>query len=218
MKNISLPEATDKIDDAYIERAIEIDSAEKLRQAMFTERMKKTRLMTRRLATAAACLCIVTAGMLMLRRTSVDNPAEVSEPGNVMMGNPITDVESYDELERYMGYKVPRLEFKTTETLSVISYEGEPKKAKMVFTDGSQLLMMKGTGDISGIFGATLETTVTVGVVPVYIGVVPVYMYRFDSVHYAVWSYKGYSYCYIVNNAGSGALYGDVERIIRTIE
>ena len=109
MKKISLPEATDKIDDAYIERAIEIDSAEKLRQAMFTERMKKTRLMTRRLATAAACLCIVTAGMLMLRRTSVDNPAEVSEPGNVMMGNPITDVESYDELERYMGYKVPRL-------------------------------------------------------------------------------------------------------------
>ena len=47
MKKISLPEATDKIDDAYIERAIEIDSAEKLRQAMFTERMKKTRLMTR---------------------------------------------------------------------------------------------------------------------------------------------------------------------------
>lgn len=41
MKKISLPEATDKIDDAYIERAIEIDSAEKLRQAMFTERMKK---------------------------------------------------------------------------------------------------------------------------------------------------------------------------------
>lgn len=174
--------------------------------------MRKVRGCVKIVAAIAACICIAFTSATMIR-----DPSEGGNlPGNVMISNPITYVDSYDEMEKYLGYSVPILKEKTPKSYVVFASDGRAESGKVQYSDGSELKTMRGSADISGIFGAKLLGDIN-------ISGVTVHYYSFESTVYSVWSIGGYSYCYSthadkdasgVPNTAESDVYSVTEKII----
>ena len=125
---------------------------------------------------AAACLCLLAAGGALLiqgRGRAAPDPQQVQIP------NPILTVASAAEMEAYLDFKVPVLE-KEVEAYSVFISDGYPTMGQVDYADGSQFRIQYGSGDISGIYGGTLEESREIA------GVSVAY-YQYDSMSYAIW-------------------------------
>ncbi|CAN4003247.1 RNA polymerase sigma factor sigM, partial [Dysosmobacter welbionis] len=123
---------------------------------------------------AAACLCLLAAGGALLiqgRGRAAPDPQQVQIP------NPILTVASAAEMEAYLDFKVPVLE-KEVEAYSVFISDGYPTMGQVDYADGSQFRIQYGSGDISGIYGGTLEESREIA------GVSVAY-YQYDSMSYA---------------------------------
>lgn len=179
MKADKFTDAVGGIDEDIIAQAINTDSEEKLEKLIRAEKMRRVSSCIKIVAAIAACICIAFTSAAMMR-----DPSE-----GVMVSNPITYVYSYEEMEKYLGYSVPKLNEKAPESYVVLSSAGKAESGKIKYSDGSELKIMRGSGDISGIFGAKLLGDMN-------ISGVTVHYYSFDSIVYSVWSMDGYSYCY----------------------
>lgn len=147
----------------------------------------------------AACLCLVTAGAFFGIR-SHGEPHTAPNPNMVQVVNPIVTVESVEEMERYLDYSVPVLD-KEVEAYSVLVVDSYPKMAQIRYADGSSFRMQYGSGDISGIYGGSLEETKDVDGVKVE-------FYRYADTAYAIWEQNGFAFCYTYTDGNS-----DVESV-----
>ena len=140
---------------------------------------------------AAACLCLLAAGGALLiqgRGRAAPDPQQVQIP------NPILTVASAAEMEAYLDFKVPVLE-KEVEAYSVFISDGYPTMGQVDYADGSQFRIQYGSGDISGIYGGTLEESREIA------GVSVAY-YQYDSMSYAIWEANGFACSYLYTNGG----------------
>lgn len=151
----------------------------------------------------AACLCLVVAGTFFGVHSRKE-PYAAPNPNMVQVVNPIITVESVEEMESYLDFSVPVLN-KEAEAYSVLVVDSYPAMGQIRYADGSSFRMQYGTGDISGIFGGSLEETKDVDGVKVE-------FYRYADTAYAMWEKNGFAFCYTYTDGDD-----DVESIIHLI-
>lgn len=133
---------------------------------------------------AAACLCLVIGGGLMLNRSN--NNSNVPHPEQLQVVNPLIKVDSPEEMEKYLDFSVPVLE-KEVDTYLVIVLDGYPQCARILYADGSVFSMKYGTGDISGIYGGTLKREEK-------INGANVSFLSYSDTNYAIWEKGGFTF------------------------
>lgn len=155
--------------------------------------------------TMAACLCLMIAGGIMLAQNS---GSDVPNPELVQIPSPIITVTSVEEMEEYLDFDVPVLN-KEVEAYSVLVGNSYPTIGQIDYADGSELRIKYGSGDISGIYGGTLEESKDIEGVKV-----DYYKYTDDTtpdLTYAIWEQNGFTFSYIYANDSIA----DVETIIQ---
>lgn len=136
------------------------------------------------------------------RGNNVPNPEMVQTP------NPFITVTSVEEMEEYLDFKVPVLD-KEVETYSVLVEDNYPTMGQIDYADGSEFRIKYGSGDISGIYGGTLEESKDIEGVKV-----DYYRYIDDTTPeliYAIWEQNEFTFSYLYTNDSIA----DVETIIQ---
>ena len=146
----------------------------------------------------AACLCLVIVGGIMLKQSS-DN---IPNPKLLQIANPMMKVDSVKEMESYLDFKIPILNKEVSEYV-VFVINGYPEVGRIYYEDGSIFSIKYGNGDISGVFGGTLDVTVK-------IKETEVSFYIYDSIRYAIWESNGFTY----SLTGTEGLEEEVEALI----
>lgn len=84
------------------------------------------------------------------------------EENNAQLANPITTVNSAEEMAAMLGYTVPELN-KPAKLYTVLSLDGDPYSGRIIYEDGASFNITEGSGDISGIYGAEATGTEEIG-------------------------------------------------------
>lgn len=176
-------EAVSQIDGELIEKAIDTDSAQKLREAVRAEKRRAKLKLIRAIAAAAACLCICVCSAILF--FSKDN--RQTQPLRVT--SPITEVSSVEEMRRYLGFPVVSLPEKTVSAYLIYASDGLAQIGEIVYSDGSEYRVSRGSGDISGIFGAAADGSFICENVTVS-------CYSMSDTRYAIWESNGFAHSY----------------------
>ena len=152
---------------------------------------------------AAACLCLLVAGGLMFAQ---NGGIIAPHPDPVQIPNPIITVTSVEEMENYLDFEVPVLD-KEVESYSVFVENSYPTMGQIDYADGSTFRIQYGSGDISGVYGGTLEKSES-------IGGIKVEFYQYENTSYAIWEQNGFTFSYEYTHCGNI----DVENIIQQFE
>ena len=132
---------------------------------------------------AAVCLCLA-AGAIFLPKLTRDS--EVPQPKPAQVVNPMVTVSSREEMEQMLDFAVPVLE-KPVEKYIVLVFDGIPTMGRLYYEDGAVFSVQYGSGDISGIYGGTLQSTgAAEGVAVSY--------YQYETTRYALWERDGFTY------------------------
>lgn len=138
--------------------------------------------------TLAACLCLLVCGTFVLNKFHISAP----NPEYVQIPNPILEVSSVEEMEKYLDFDVLVLD-KEVKAYNVLVIDGYPRSARIEYADNSTFNMEYGTGDISGIYGGTLDKEETINGVKV-----SFYHYysevTSEDLKYALWETDGFTY------------------------
>lgn len=132
--------------------------------------------------TIAACICVI-AGCAP---AAAGEKAQAPQPESVKVVNPLMTVSSVEEMEKYLDFSVPVLD-KEAESYIVLVIDGYPQNGRIRYADGNTFNMKYGSGDVSGIYGGTLEKTEEVGAVTVS-------YYTYDATRYALWEQDGFTH------------------------
>lgn len=151
----------------------------------------------------AACLCLMIAGAFGRALFNREHSA-APNPNIVQVSNPIISVESVEEMEGYLDFRVPVLN-KEAETYSVLVVDSYPTMGQIRYTDGSSFRMQYGNGDISGIHGGSFVETKDVDGVKVE-------FYKYADTSYAIWEQNGFTFSYTYTDGDD-----DVEKTIRLL-
>ena len=182
MRKINLLDILGLTDNMIINRSIEIDSAEKLRELKLLERRKKYSKVFRYASMLAGSFAVLIIGIVLFNNNTNDN--------NVLIPNPMIQVKDIKELGNYIGLDLLKYEIKDIEEM----YKFEDDNLIQIkYTDESTLRISKGVNDNSGIYGASLDSIEQINGIDVSI-------YKFDNTIYAVWNYNNYSFSYIFND------------------
>lgn len=193
MKTTEFSRAMNLLDDRYIMEAL----------AYKKKRKGKAWI---RWCSLAACAGVILA--LGISTYNNSNTAAKPNPEMVQLANPLVEVNSVSEMEKYLDFSVPVLE-KDVQTYIVIVTEDYPTIGQIDYADGSEYRIQYGSGDISGIYGGELvNTEETDGVKISY------YTYSgIDSeVAYALWEQDGYTFSYIYTGDGAGEIRTLIEK------
>ena len=158
--------------------------------------------------TMAACLCVVLASIFAFtyQRSNQPHPERLQTP------NPLVEVTSVSEMERYLDFRVPVLD-KDVEAYIVIVDDSYPTLGRIMYADGSIFNMEYGTGAISGIYGGELVKTETVGEIEVsfftYTGV------EGTETAYATWEHDGFTYSLSGENTSLEQLRSDIQALMK---
>lgn len=188
MNTKKFSEAMNEVDSRYVGEAIAYGKKGTRRPAWI------------KLGAAAACLCAVISGGVLLYQ---NGGGAAPNPSFVEISNPILSVESPAEMEEYLDFKVPVLD-KEIEACSVLLTDGYPTLGQINYADGSEFRIQYGSGDISGIYGAAFAAEKK-------IGGVQVEYYEYDGGAYAIWEQDGFSFSYV----SSGSDVAAVETLIQ---
>lgn len=194
MNSKKFSEAVGELDTRYVDEAIGYKKKKTYKKPVWVK-----------LGAMAACLCLVIVGGVMFtqnRGNNVPNPEMVQTP------NPFITVTSVEEMEEYLDFKVPVLD-KEVETYSVLVEDNYPTMGQIDYADGSEFRIKYGSGDISGIYGGTLEESKDIEGVKV-----DYYRYIDDTTPeliYAIWEQNEFTFSYLYTNDSIA----DVETIIQ---
>ncbi len=234
MKDTSFSDAMGQISDKHIQEAIAIDGKEALEKAKQRERRRRGNRIRRFALPAAACLCVVLAGVLAIRmgNTAPVNPApaatqpemEQTEPvlgmdpaenpnSEVQIPNPMQDLGSPEAVGQAMGHAFPVLLDRTPETCTVIQYGPVPAMGRVLYTDGTELAMGPAGEDISGIYGGELVKELTVDDISVSV-------LTYGEQMYALWDQDGFAWCWYAAQGDSdqAALEAAVREAVAAIQ
>ena len=148
--------------------------------------------------TMIALLCIVLCALMTIGCGKSDKP----NPDKVQVVNPLMEVDSLEKMEQILDYSVPVLE-KDVDAYIVLVFDGYPQMARIRYADGATFNMQYGSGDVSGIYGGTLESEEECSGVEVS-------YYVYEDLHYALWETGGFTY----SLSGGEDLKGDVAALI----
>lgn len=178
MNSKNFSEAMSELDSKYIDEAI--NYKKKAKQPTWIRR-----------GAMAACLCLLVVGGVMFTHNNSDIP----NPDHVQIPNPIITVTTVEEMEEYLDFTVPVLE-KKVESYSVIVMDSYPTIGQVDYADGSEFRIQYGNGDISGIYGGTLEESSEIDGVKV-----EYYKYTDNDTNaditYAIWEQNNFTFSYI---------------------
>lgn len=156
----------------------------------------------------AACLCIVCASIFIFTNFGSNKP----HPEAVQIPSPILEVNSIDEMERYLDFEVPKLN-KDVESYIVLVMDNYPTMARIIYSDGSIFNKEYGSGDISGIYGGNLVKTETMDDVEVHF-----YTYTNEDgtvTSYALWENDGFTYSLASANTTFEQLSADIQTLMK---
>lgn len=194
MNSKKFSEAMSELDTRYVEEAIGYQKKKSYKKPV---RFK--------LGAMAACLCLVIAGGVIFTQNNRNN---IPNPEIVQIPNPFIIVTSVEEMEEYLDFHVPVLD-KEVETYSVLVVDSYPTMGQINYADGSEFRIEYGSGDISGVYGGTLEESKDIEGVKV-----DYYRYADDTAQeltYAIWEQNGFTFSYLYTNDRIA----DVETIIQ---
>lgn len=127
---------------------------------------------------------LLIAGSLL---SGCGNADTTPDPKPVQVVNPMMEVASLEEMEEYLDFSVPTLDSKEVKSYIVLVTDGYPTMGRVYYEDGATFSIQYGTGDISGIYGGSLEKTEPVKGVNVS-------YYTYDTIRYALWETGGFTY------------------------
>ena len=126
--------------------------------------------------------------------------------------NPLTEVNTKEELEKLVGFEVPVIEEKEIISYIAIGQENQKEHARVLYQDGSEFDMQKGKiknqEEVSGIYAAEEKETTKVNKTKVNI-------YEYEETTFGIWTDKQYSYCYAMQNTTSEDLVKELEKLIK---
>lgn len=183
MKKINLLDILGLTDNEMINRAIETDSAEKLKEIKILEKRKKSSEIFRYVSVLVGGMAVFVIGIVLFNNNFNDN---------TLISNPMTKVESINELEKYIEIDLSKFKFK--EIKEMYKFEDDTL-IQITYKDDSTIRISKGLDDNSGIHGATLKETKKINDTNVEI-------YEFDDTIYAVWKDEknSYVFSYVASN------------------
>ena len=194
MTNEDLYKAIGDIDDSYIMGA---------KKTMKVKSKRSYKIW----GTIAACFCLVAFGAAMINYNA--NLPTKPQPKLVQVANPLMEVNSVDEMEKYLDFKVPTLNKEVEVYIVIVDENNYPKTARIEYKDGSTFNMEYCSKDVSGILGGTLEKTEEINKADV-----KFYTYTDDGsneVEYAIWEKDGFSY----SLSNSANLQSEVESLTK---
>lgn len=168
MKKINMLDILGLTDNEMLNRAIETDNAEKLKEIKILEKRKKYLKIFRFASILAGGIAVFVIGIVLFNNNINDN---------VLIANPMTKVESINELEKYI--KIDLSKFKFKEIKEMYKFEDDAL-IQITYNDDSTMRISKGQDDNSGIYGATLKESKKINNINVGI-------YEFNDTTYAVW-------------------------------
>ena len=183
MKKINLLDILGLTDNEMINRAIETDSAEKLKEIKILEKRKKSSEIFRYVSVLVGGMAVFVIGIVLFNNNFNDN---------TLISNPMTKVESINELEKYIEIDLSKFKFK--EIKEMYKFEDDTL-IQITYKDDSTIRISKGQDDNSGIYGATLKEMRKINDTNVEI-------YEFDDIIYAVWKDEknSYVFSYVASN------------------
>ena len=189
MNTKKFSEAMGELDSKYVDEAIRYKREKAIKKPGWVK-----------WGAMAACLCLMVAGGVMLTQNSkhiAPNPQMVQVP------DPFITVTSIAEMEEYLDFDVPVLD-KEVKSYSVLIDNSYPVMGQIDYADGSEFRIQYGSGDISGIYGGTLEESKD-------IDGVKVEYYKYTDTTYAIWEQNGFTFSYVYIADGIS----DVEKLIQ---
>ncbi len=168
MKKINLLDILGLTDNEMINRAIETDNAEKLNELKIIEKRKKYSEIFKFASVLAGGIAVFVIGIVLFNNNINDN---------VLIPNPMTKVESINELEKYI--KIDLSKFKFKEIKEMYKFEDDDL-IQITYKDDSTIRISRGQEDNSGIYGATIKESKKINDINVEI-------YEFNDITYAVW-------------------------------
>lgn len=181
MRKINLLDILGLTDNSIINRAIETDSSEKLKELKILEKRKKHLKIFKYTSLFAGSFAVLIIGIVLFSNTTSDN--------NIFNPNSMIEIKDIKELESYI--KLDLSKYKIKEIMEMYKFSNE-NLIQITYTDESTLRISKGKNDNSGIYGATLKEIKKINNIDVKI-------YEFEGTKYAIWKdeKKNYTYSYI---------------------
>ena len=132
---------------------------------------------------SAFCLFLIISSALFIGCKKDDG---IPDPKAVQTANPLMEVASLKQMEKYLDFTVPVLD-KEVDRYIVLVIDGYPTMGRIQYVDGGIFNIQYGTGDISGIYGGTYEKLIIVG------GPF-VSFYSYEDTYYAIWENDGFTH------------------------
>lgn len=127
------------------------------------------------------------------------------------IANPLTEVSNVEEMQKYLGFKVPLIAAKEVNRYIVIGKDKYANHARIIYKDNSQFDMEKGDSDVSGIYGGEEIKKESIGGSNITI-------YKYEDTIYALWKDREFSYSYAMLNQDEKALYEDINKLMKVIK
>ena len=203
MKNIKLLEILGMIDDEMVQKAIETNDAQKLKELKLLEKRKKNSTLIKYMSVFASSLAVLVIGIIMINNNEIDK-SMIGGNNEVQISNPISEVNSIQELENHIGKTLEKYKIKEIETMAKFN---ETKMIQIQYEDDTSIRISKEQNeDNSGISGAKVESNEIINNIEVKIRKLE------DNINnriFATWSDGEYSYTYYSN---------EIENIIEVLE
>lgn len=203
MKNIKLLEILGMLDDEMVQKAIETNDAQKLKELKLLEKRKKNSTLIKYMSVFASSLAVLIVGVIMINNNGIDKSV-IGENNGVQISNPISEVKSIQELESHIGKTLEKYQIKEIESMTKFNDE---KMIQIYYEDNTSLRISEDQNiDNSGITGAVVDSNEIINNIEVKIRKLE------DNVSksiFATWNDGKYSYTYYSN---------ETENIIEVLE
>lgn len=182
MKKINLLDIFGLIDNQMINRAIETDSAEKLKELKLLEKRKRFSGLFIYISIFAGGIAVFVIGITIFNNNF--------NKDNILLSNPMIEVKDINELEKYIKMDLSKYEIKDIKQM----YRFEDDSLiQITYLDDSTMRISEGQIDNSGINGATLKEEKEINNIKVSI-------YQFENTNYAIWKNGKYSFSYVASD------------------
>lgn len=205
LKKYNLFDELNKLDDATVEHAIQLDSAEKLRNEKKKYKQEFKMKIFNFMPVCAGAVCAIALGVVVMNRNVSTNV----EDERLQITSPICEVESATEMKKYLGFDVPVIKNENVQDYIVVGFDNYADLGRIIYNDNSEFrIAKKGYENVSGIYGGTLNSTEN-------INGIDINLYTYEDYKYATWEYKDFVYSYIFK--GSDNITEFIEEIINEI-
>jgi len=196
LKNIKLLEILGMLDDEMVQKAIETNDAQKLKELKLLEKRKKNSTLIKYMSVFASSLAVLIVEVIMINNNRIDkiDKSVIGENNGVQISNPISEVKSIQELESHIGKTLEKYQIKEIESMTKFNDE---KMIQIYYEDNTSLRISEDQNiDNSGITGADVEGNEIINNIEVKIRKLE------DNVSkciFATWNDGKYSYTYYSN-------------------